>query len=115
MGWEHTLSRLNNDSLQDKITKIIEPTMAGLKELNTNYIGFLYVGLMICENEPYLIEFNVRMGDPVPTILPLLKSDLAKSLSCCNQELGTENIEWLEKVCVLFYVQMDIQVIIKKK
>ena len=58
-------SRLNNDSLQDKINKkIIEPTMAGLKELNTNYIGFLYVGLMICENEPYLIEFNVRMGDP---------------------------------------------------
>ena len=112
-------SRLNNDSLQDKINKkIIEPTMAGLKELNTNYIGFLYVGLMICENEPYLIEFNVRMGDPeCQTILPLLKSDLAKIiLSCCKQELGAENIEWLEKkVCVSFYVQMDIQVIIKKK
>ena len=99
-------SRLNNDSLQDKINKkIIEPTMAGLKELNTNYIGFLYVGLMICENEPYLIEFNVRMGDPeCQTILPLLKSDLAKIiLSCCNQELGTENIEWLEKksLCIV--------------
>ncbi len=99
-------SRLNNDSLQDKINKkIIEPTMAGLKELNTNYIGFLYVGLMICENEPYLIEFNVRMGDPeCQTILPLLKSDLAKIiLSCCKQELGVENIEWLEKksLCIV--------------
>ena len=99
-------SRLNNDSLQDKINKkIIDPTMAGLKELNTNYIGFLYVGLMICENEPYLIEFNVRMGDPeCQTILPLLKSDLAKIiLSCCKQELGAENIEWLEKksLCIV--------------
>ena len=99
-------SRLNNDSLQDKINKkIIKPTMAGLKEINTNYIGFLYVGLMICENEPYLIEFNVRMGDPeCQTILPLLKSDLAKIiLSCCKQELGMENIEWLEKksLCIV--------------
>ena len=99
-------SRLNNESLQDKINKkIIEPTMTGLRELNTNYIGFLYVGLMICENEPYLIEFNVRMGDPeCQTILPLLKSDLAKIiLSCCKQELGAENIEWLEKksLCIV--------------
>ena len=99
-------SRLNNEILQDKINKkIIEPTMTGLRELNTNYIGFLYVGLMICENEPYLIEFNVRMGDPeCQTILPLLKSDLAKIiLSCCKQELGAENIEWLEKksLCIV--------------
>ena len=58
-------SRLNNSNLEKKINeKIIEPTLKGLKELNSKYIGFLYVGLMIIENEPFLIEFNVRMGAP---------------------------------------------------
>ena len=93
-------SSLNNENLEAKINKkIIEPTLAGLKKLNTEYVGFLYVGLMISNNEPYLIEFNVRMGDPeCQTILPLLKSDLGEIiLSCCNQSLSSQKIEWLYK------------------
>ena len=68
-------SRLINEELDKKIiSKIIEPTIKGLKEIGTNYKGFLYAGLMIVENEPYLIEYNVRMGDPeCQTILPKLK------------------------------------------
>ena len=60
-------------------------------------MDFLYVGLMIVKNEPYLIEYNVRMGDPeCQTILPLLKSDFGKIiLSCCKQKLNLQNIEWL--------------------
>ena len=47
--------------------------------MGSEYKGFLYVGLMIKNNEPYLVEFNVRMGDPeCQTILPLLKNDLLK-------------------------------------
>ena len=47
--------------------------------LETNYVGFLYVGLMIIDNDPFLIEFNVRMGDPeCQTILHLLNSDFGK-------------------------------------
>ena len=99
-------SRLNNKNLEAKINKkIIEPTLAGLKKLNTEYVGFLYVGLMISNNEPYLIEFNVRMGDPeCQTILPLLKSDLGEIiLSCCNQNLSSQKIEWLYKksLCIV--------------
>ena len=99
-------SRLSNKNLEAKINKkIIEPTLAGLKKLNTEYIGFLYVGLMISNNEPYLIEFNVRMGDPeCQTILPLLKSDLGEIiLSCCNQSLSSQKIEWLNKksLCIV--------------
>ena len=66
-------SRLLNNELDKKImTKIINPTIKGLQDLGCNYKGFLYAGLMIIDNEPYLIEYNVRMGDPeCQTILPL--------------------------------------------
>ena len=58
-------SRLFNEKLEKKIIeKIIKPTLFGLKDLEITYKGFLYAGLMIKNNEPYLIEYNVRMGDP---------------------------------------------------
>ena len=60
-----------------QIEKIINPTLDGLKDMGIHYKGFLYAGLMIKNNEPYLIEYNVRMGDPeCQTILPKLKTDL---------------------------------------
>ena len=73
-------SRLENQKLNNKILKkIIEPTLKAIKELDTNYKGFLYAGLMIIKDEPYLIEYNVRMGDPeCQTILPKLKTDFEK-------------------------------------
>ncbi len=98
-------SRLNTKELEKKIkSKIIEPTLKGLKDLGTEYVGFLYVGLMIVKDEPFLIEYNVRMGDPeCQTILPLLKSDLGKIIiSCCNKKLKSEKIEWLNKKSICF-------------
>ena len=48
-------------------------------------IGFLYVGLMIKNNEPYLIEFNGRMGDPeCQVLLPRIKTDLVKIIKNCK-------------------------------
>ncbi len=93
-------SRLINNSLEEKIIKkIIKPTIKGLKELGTDYKGFLYAGLMIVKNEPYLIEYNVRMGDPeCQTILPKLKSDLLDILlSCCEGSLDKTKINWHNK------------------
>ena len=99
-------SRLISNDLEDKIlNKIIKPTLKGLSNLGTEYKGFLYAGLMIVENEPYLIEYNVRMGDPeCQTILPKLKTDLVEILeACCNRKLAQTNIEWINKksLCVV--------------
>ena len=99
-------SRLINKDLEEKIiNKIINPTLKGLSELGTNYKGFLYAGLMIVKNEPYLIEYNVRMGDPeCQTILPKIKTDLIEIfLACCDEKLNEINIEWSDKksLCVV--------------
>ena len=99
-------SSLIDDSLEKKIiNKIIQPTLDAIKDMGQQYKGFLYAGLMIKNNEPYLIEYNVRMGDPeCQTILPLLKTDLLDLiLSCCNKNLEKQNIEWHEKksLCIV--------------
>ena len=99
-------SRLITYELEEKIiNKIIKPTLQGLKNLKTEYKGFLYAGLMIVKNEPFLIEYNVRMGDPeCQTILPKLETDLAEIfLACCEEKLNTININWLDKksLCVV--------------
>ncbi len=99
-------SRLVSKELEKKIlNKIIKPTLNGLSELGTNYKGFLYAGLMIVNNEPYLIEYNVRMGDPeCQTILPRLETDLTEIfLSCCDGRLNEINLEWKNKksLCVV--------------
>ena len=90
-------SKLINDELDEKILrKIIEPTLKGLKDLETNFKGFLYAGLMIIKNEPFLIEYNVRMGDPeCQTILPKLKNDLISVIEACvDKELDKIKLEW---------------------
>ena len=99
-------SRLLNSDLEKKIiNKIIKPTLKGLSELGGEYKGFLYAGLMIVDNEPYLIEYNVRMGDPeCQTILPKLKTDLVKIfLACCDKKLHEIDIEWSNKksLCIV--------------
>ena len=99
-------SRLIDIELDKKImTKIIEPTIRGLKVIGTKYKGFLYAGIMIVDNEPYLIEYNVRMGDPeCQTILPKLKTDLSDIfLSCCEGKLHEISLEWQNKksLCVV--------------
>jgi len=93
-------SRLINKNLESKIVdKIIHPTLNGLKDLGIKYVGFLYAGLMIKDDEPYLIEYNVRMGDPeCQTILPKLETDLTDVLlSCCDTKLSEIDIQWSKK------------------
>ena len=111
-------SRLINDKLEKKILdKIINPTLKALEDLNTSYKGFLYAGLMINNNEPYLIEYNVRMGDPeCQTLLPKLKTDFYEILNaCCENKLNKIKLNGQnKKVYVLCYVLKDIQKITKK-
>ncbi len=99
-------SLLINQHLEKKILeKIIKPTIKGLKDMGSEYKGFLYAGLMIVNNEPYLIEYNVRMGDPeCQTILPKLKTDLTEILlASINYGLSSIDIEWhdCKSLCVV--------------
>tara|TARA_Y100000591_G_C21780783_1_gene670903 strand:- start:113 stop:1378 length:1266 start_codon:yes stop_codon:yes gene_type:complete len=99
-------SRLITPELEKKIIKkIIKPTLEGLSNLNCKYKGFLYAGLMIVDNEPYLVEYNVRMGDPeCQTILPRLETDLIEILlACCEEKLSETKIKWAKNksLCIV--------------
>ena len=99
-------SGLINRILEKKINdKIISPTLKAIEEMGEKYKGFLYAGLMILDNEPFLIEYNVRMGDPeCQTILPLLKTDLIDIFNaCCDEDLENLNIEWKKEksLCIV--------------
>ena len=78
------------------INKIVKPTLLALKQSGNSYTGFLYVGLMIKNNEPYLIEYNIRMGDPeCQVILPRLKTDLMRVIHySVNNKLEKVKIAW---------------------
>jgi phosphoribosylamine--glycine ligase len=84
------------------IEKIVKPTLRALKDKKNPYTGFLYVGLMIMNNEPYLIEYNVRMGDPeCQVIMPRLNTDLLKILnSALENKLNKIKIKWSKDKCM---------------
>ena len=99
MGAYSPSALINKDLEKKIIDKIIEPTFRAIRDFGEEYIGFLYAGLMIKNNEPFLIEYNVRMGDPeCQTILPLLKSDFLDIINaCCEQKLNQFNVDWSDK------------------
>ncbi len=99
-------SRLFNKELDEKIiNKIINPTIKGIEDFGSKYKGFLYAGLMIVKDEPYLIEYNVRMGDPeCQTIIPKLETDLLDIfVACCDEKLREIQVKWVDQksLCVV--------------
>ena len=92
-----------NKNLENKIiNKIVKPTLQALRSMKHPYTGFLYVGLMIKNNEPYLIEYNVRMGDPeCQVIMPRLKTDLVELLrASVENKLNKVKIKWSKDKCM---------------
>ena len=94
---------LLTNELENKIKKkIIEPTLLAMKKLGHPYTGFLYAGLMINKNEPYLIEYNIRMGDPECQVLMMrLRTDLLEIIDCAiKNKISSLKIEWKDKSCI---------------
>ena len=86
--------------LEKKIKKkIIEPTLNAMRDLNHPYKGFLYAGLMIKKGEPYLIEYNIRMGDPeCQTLMMRLNTDLFEIIDLAiKNKLKNLKITWSKK------------------
>ncbi len=73
-----------------------------MKSLGHPYEGFLYAGLMIAKEEPYLIEYNIRMGDPECQVLMMkLKTDLLEIVDCAiKNNLNNLEIEWNNNNCI---------------
>lgn len=85
------------DELRAKIeSRIVKPSVEGLGKRKFNYKGFLFIGLMIVDGEPFVIEYNVRMGDPeTEVVMPRIKSDfLAHLKACASGRLANEIIEF---------------------
>ncbi|RKX66146.1 phosphoribosylamine--glycine ligase [candidate division TA06 bacterium] len=96
-----------DDELLAKIrTDIIEKTIEGFKKEGIDYRGILYVGLMLTEKGPYVVEYNARFGDPeTQALMPILKSNLLDLLmSAADGDLGERKIEFYNKYacCVVF-------------
>ena len=96
-------AKLLTSQLEEKIKKkIIEPTLMAMNKLGHPYKGFLYAGLMIDKGEPYLIEYNIRMGDPECQVLMMrLETDLLEVIDCLTQDkLNNLKIKWNKNSCI---------------
>jgi phosphoribosylamine--glycine ligase len=96
MGAYSPASILDQEMIDEVMSDIIVPTLAGMHARGTPFKGILFAGLMLCEDGPKLIEYNVRFGDPECQVLMMrLKSDLLQlMLTAASGSLLEHEIEW---------------------
>lgn len=89
-----------NDAFMDKIhTQVVKPTVEGLKKDDLPYKGFIFIGLIKVANNPKVIEYNVRLGDPeTEVVIPRIKNDLVEIfVAVANQSLDTIDLQLDER------------------
>ena len=99
----YTPAKILTSNIEKKIKeKIIEPTLIAMKNLGNPYEGFLYAGLMIKEGDPFLIEYNIRMGDPeCQALMMRLETDLVDIVDHLTKDsLNNLKILWSKKNCI---------------
>jgi phosphoribosylamine--glycine ligase len=105
MGCYSLPSYFNEDMEREIKVRIVEPTLKGIQKENIDYRGVLYFGLMITEKGPYVLEYNVRFGDPeTQVILPRLENDLIEIIeSIIEKDLKKMEIKWKaeKSLCVI--------------
>ena len=101
MGAYAPVADLPPDFAEIVIKEVLKPTVRGMSEAGTPYVGVLYAGLMLTPNGIKVLEFNCRFGDPeTQVILPLLESDLAEvMLSCVEGRLSEHLPQWSAGAC----------------
>ena len=88
----------NDEVLEEFNKEILKPTLYGIKSEGLDYTGIIFFGIMITKKGPYLLEYNVRMGDPeTQAVLPLMQSDLIELVSSAlDKKLSTFELQWHE-------------------
>lgn len=87
---------VTEEVMKDFNENILKPTLKGIKEEDFDYKGIIFFGIMITKKGAYLLEYNVRMGDPeTQAVLPIMDSDLIELIEASlNNKLSSFNLKW---------------------
>lgn len=109
MGAYSPVPGADEDLIDQILDTIVEPTLAGLDREGARFTGVLYAGLVLTEEGPKVLEFNVRFGDPeAQAVIPRLESDLAEHFIACTEgRLAQEKLEWRQGACVSVVASAD--------